>query len=254
MPARGLDMSGGENVPLLVAFGAGIISFLSPCVLPLIPSYLSFITGLTLEDMTAKTQVRRGLIIIHSLFFVAGFSLVFVLMGASITAAGSALAANRDIITRVGGVIIILMGIHLTGLVRLSFLDRVKLVQLKHKPVGFIGTGVVGIVFAAGWTPCIGPILASILIYASTSSRLETGILLLSVYSLGLGIPFLLTACAVHRFFQFYSRFRRYLRVISIFSGIFLIFAGVLIFTNYLGLLTGYLNAWLLPIFPFLAP
>jgi cytochrome c-type biogenesis protein len=249
-------MSGTENVTLFLAFAAGVISFLSPCVLPLIPSYLSVMTGLTLDDMGGKnpaSPAKRGFIIVHSLFFIAGFSLVFVLLGASITAAGQALTANKEIITRVGGLIIIFLGIHLTGLIRFGFLDQEKLVHLKHKPVGFIGSGVVGVVFAAGWSPCIGPILGSILIYASTSSRVETGILLLAVYSLGLGVPFLLTAFAVHRFFQFYHRFRRHLRVISIVSGIFLIFAGVLIFTNYLGLLTGYLNSLLLPIFPFLA-
>ena len=247
-------MSGTENVSLLLAFGAGIISFLSPCVLPLIPSYLSFITGLTLEDMGGKKPATRGLIILHSLFFILGFSLVFILLGASITAAGKALSANKEIITRIGGLIIIFLGIHLTGLIRFGFLDQEKLVHLRNKPVGFLGSAAVGIAFAAGWSPCIGPILGSILIYASSSARVETGIVLLSVYSLGLGIPFLLTGLGVHRFFQFYHRFRRHLRFISIASGIFLIFAGVLIFTNYLGLLTGYLNSLLLPVFPFLAP
>lgn len=246
----------GQEVGFLVAFSAGLISFLSPCVLPLIPSYLSFVTGLSLADLTGSSLSgkTRRLVFLHALLFVLGFSLVFILMGASVTALGQALKTNQGLITKVGGAIIILFGLYLAGLLPLKFLSREKMFHLHRKPLGFIGSAAVGVTFAAGWSPCIGPILGSILIYASTTSPVEGGISLLSAYSLGLALPFLAASLAVSRFISLFGRFKGYLRVVSVASGLFLVFVGLLVITNYLALLSGYLTSWLLPIFPFLAP
>ncbi|MBN2333811.1 MAG: cytochrome c biogenesis protein CcdA [Deltaproteobacteria bacterium] len=236
-------MSSTSNISIFIAFTAGLLSFVSPCVLPLIPSYLTYITGMSFDDLveSKKRSVRRQTLI-HSLLFILGFSLVFVAMGASATYLGNFFQQNQALIRKIGGLVVILLGIHITGAFKLKFLERERRVEFKNKPVGYVGSVLVGIAFAAGWTPCIGPILASILLYASTSQQMATGIILLVFYSLGLGLPFLIAALAFNSFLAYFARLNRYLRIISMVSGIFLIIIGLLLFFNYLSALSQYIT------------
>ncbi|HLB05545.1 MAG TPA: cytochrome c biogenesis protein CcdA [Thermodesulfobacteriota bacterium] len=226
---------GAENVSLMIAFTAGILSFVSPCVLPLIPSYVTYISGVSLDKLTVgdDREARWGTFF-HSIAFVIGFSIIFIMLGASATMLGQFMAKNQVIMRKVGGVIVMALGVHFTGVINIGFLQGYKKMEFASKPVGYVGSILVGMVFAAGWTPCIGPILASILLYASTAETMGTGISLLAAYSLGLGIPFILSAIAINRFFGFFNGIKKHMRVISIISGIFLFIVGVLIFTNYL--------------------
>jgi len=218
-------------LPLLVAFGAGTASFFSPCVLPLIPAYLAFITGLSIDDLKDSQEKIRNLkkILYETILFILGFSFVFVILGASITYLGGFISSYQRILQRVGGGLIILFGLYLTGLLKIKPLQYEKRIHLKAKPTNLFGSFLIGSVFALGWSPCIGPILASILTYAATQETLSQGILLLGLYSLGMGVPFLLTALAINTFLNFFQRIRRYLRGISIASGLFLIIVGLLI-------------------------
>jgi len=239
-------MESTSHVSLLIAFMAGVFSFISPCVLPLIPSYLTYITGISFDELVDnRSQSVRRRTLFHSLFFILGFTLVFVALGASATYVGAFFQENQVIIRRVGGVIVILLGIHITGVIKLKLLEREKRFEFTDKPIGYLGSVLVGIAFAAGWTPCIGPILASILLYASTSDNVGGGIILLVAYSLGLGVPFLVSALAFNSFLTYFSKFNRYLRVVSIISGIFLIIIGFLLVFDYLSVLSQYLNMWL---------
>lgn len=227
----------------MIAFTAGILSFVSPCVLPLIPSYVTYISGVSLEKLTVgDDKVARWGTFFHSLAFVAGFSLIFIILGASATMLGQFMAKNQVIMRKIGGVIVVALGIHFTGLINFGFLQQYKKMEFAAKPVGYLGSILVGMVFAAGWTPCIGPILASILMYASTSETMGKGIGLLAAYSLGLGIPFILSAIAINRFFGFFNGIKKYMRVISIISGAFLVIIGILIYTNYLTIIAQYLS------------
>jgi len=223
-----------NQVSLIAAFLAGIASFVSPCVLPLVPSYITFITGLSFDELTAAgagPRVRR-LTLIHSLAFILGFSMVFIALGATATAAGQFLRTYQDTLRVVGGVLIVIFGVFLTGLLPIPLLSRERKVHLSGKPLGVLGSVLVGITFAAGWTPCIGPILASILLYASTAQTVGTGVLLLSVYSLGLGVPFLLASLGMNSFLAASSRLRRSLRTIEVVSGCILIVFGISLVTN----------------------
>ena len=233
-----------HEVTYIGAFIAGLLSFLSPCVLPLIPSYITYITGISFADLQAEhpSHIIRQKSIFHSLCFIGGFTTVFVLLGASATYIGSFLNENAFIIRKVGGVLLVVLGIHVTGLVPLTFLLGEKRVSIKHKPAGYAGSFLVGIAFAAGWTPCIGPILAAILAVAATEERVYQGILLLLVYSLGLGVPFLLSALAMHQFLTVFNRFKKYIRLFEIITGVFLMVIGVLIYTNWLSRLSGYVT------------
>jgi len=222
------------NITFIGAFVAGLLSFLSPCVLPLIPSYITYITGFSfaeLNDAHPSHKVRRQTIT-HSLLFIAGFTFVFVLLGASATYLGSFMHENVDVFRKIGGVLIVLFGIHLTGLVPIHLLLGEKRVNIHRKPVGYIGSFLVGLAFAAGWTPCIGPILASILIVASGEDTVMRGIALLLVYSMGLAIPFFLSSLALNHFIVLFNRFKKSLRIYEIITGIFLILMGIVIFTN----------------------
>lgn len=234
---------GAENVSLMIAFTAGILSFVSPCVLPLIPSYVTYISGVSLDTLSVgdNREARWGTFF-HSLAFVVGFSMIFIALGASATVLGQFMANNQTIMRKVGGVIVMALGIHFTGVINFGFLQQYKKMELAAKPVGYAGSVLVGMVFAAGWTPCIGPILASILLYASTSETIGKGIGLLSAYSLGLGIPFILSAIAINRFFGFFNGIKKYMRVISIISGIFLVIIGILIYMNYMTIMAQILN------------
>jgi cytochrome c-type biogenesis protein len=230
----------GTSLGLTIAFGAGLLSFLSPCVLPLIPSYVTFITGLSLEDV----QKSRRAALIHSLLFVLGFTLIFLALGATATALGQLLSYQRVWITRVGGVLIIVFGLYMLGVFNVALFSQERRVHIANKPVGYLGTLLVGIAFGAGWTPCIGPILGSILTYAASSADVSRGMWLLLAYSLGLAVPFLLSAVAVERFLDFFSRMKRQMGWITRTSGVLMIAIGVLMVTNYFTLLAGVLNQY----------
>jgi cytochrome c-type biogenesis protein len=212
----------------VVAFIGGLLSFLSPCVLPLVPSYVGFITGMTLPEVKG----RRRAALTHALLFVAGFSLVFVLLGASATALGRALNYYQVWLQRVGGVLIILFGLLCLGVFKVGLLTQERRVHLERKPVGYLGSALVGMAFAAGWTPCIGPVLGGILGLAATSSDVTRGMQLLAVYSAGLALPFLIAAVAVESFLDWFQRFRRFLPWVMRVSGIMLIVVGVLLVTG----------------------
>ena len=233
-----------HEVTYIGAFVAGLLSFLSPCVLPLIPSYITYITGISFADLQAEhpSHIIRQKTILHSICFICGFTTVFVLLGASATFIGSFLSENAIVIRKVGGALLVILGIHVTGLMPLRFLLGEKRISIKHKPAGYAGSFMVGIAFAAGWTPCIGPILAAILAVAATEERVYQGILLLLVYSLGLGVPFLLSAIAMHQFLSVFNRFKKYIRIFEIITGLFLVVIGVLIYTNWFSRLSGYMN------------
>ncbi len=238
-----------EQVSLVAAFVAGLLSFVSPCVLPLIPGYISFVSGVALEDMRVggpgAAAVPRWRILATSASFVLGFSLVFVSLGASASALGQLLLPRLTLLGRIAGIVIVLFGLHTMGLVRIGWLYSEKRVQARARPAGLLGAGLVGIAFAFGWTPCIGPILAAILAVAAAQDTVAQGIRLLAVYSLGLGIPFLVTALAINQFFAAFARIRRFYRAIEIGSGALLVVIGVLILTNRLTIIAQYLSPYL---------
>jgi cytochrome c-type biogenesis protein len=222
----------------VVAFAAGLLSFLSPCVLPLVPSYVGFLTGMTLPEVTG----RRRVALTHALLFVGGFSLVFILLGASATALGRALNYYQVWLQRIGGVLIILFGLLCLGAFNLRFLSQERRLHLERKPVGYLGSVLVGMAFAAGWTPCIGPVLGGILGLAATSTDVSRGMLLLAVYSAGLALPFLVAAVAVDSFLDWFQRFRRFLPWVMRISGVLLIFVGFLLLTGEFTRLAGWLQ------------
>jgi cytochrome c-type biogenesis protein len=238
-------MSQPQEISGMIAFSAGLLSFVSPCVLPLVPSYTTYITGASFKELTeaeAGSKLRWAAIF-HSLFFIMGFSLVFILMGASATYIGQLLAQYQYWIMKGGGVLIILLGIHFTGIINIPFLQMEKRFEMRKKPLGYAGSFLVGVAFAAGWTPCIGPILSTILIYASTSKSFATGIVLLTYYSIGLGIPFFLSSLAFNSFLSAFDKIKRYMRVINLVSGLFLIGIGILFLTDTFQEINSYLNA-----------
>ncbi|MBI4444173.1 MAG: cytochrome c biogenesis protein CcdA [Acidobacteria bacterium] len=231
------------GVSIVAAFSAGLISFLSPCVLPLVPGYISIVSGTSVDELKAadRTRVLRK-VLLHSLLFIAGFSIVFISLGASATWLGQTLLSRMSLLYKVAGVIIIIFGLHLTGLLRIGFLYRDKRFHAAGKPATALGAFVIGLSFAFGWTPCIGPILAAILGLAASQQTVGAGITLLAVYSLGLAIPFLLTSLGINRFLRFYDRFRVHLRQVEVFSGVILILLGAMIYTNQFTRLSGYLS------------
>jgi len=234
-----------SQVSLFAAFSAGLLSFVSPCVLPLVPSYVSYITGLSVEKL-ANVEERdhfRSLIIINSLLFIAGFSTVFIAFGASASLIGQLLYEYQDIIRKVGGILIVIFGLYLMGVLKLSFfMTERRLLHFESRPVGYLGSFLIGTAFAAGWTPCVGPVLGTILAYASTTESMSGGIMLLSAYSLGLGLPFFLTAFGMDRFLSYFKRLRAYLGGVSLVSGVLLILVGVMIYTDSVTLMTSFLE------------
>lgn len=220
------------DIPILLALGAGLISFISPCVLPLVPMYISFVTGLTSEELSKAQKSRKHLVrsvLPGMLMFVMGFSFIFILLGASASAIGSFLLSRMEQIKIVGGMIVILFGIHITGLIRLKFLEREKRAYIRKKPPTIFGAFFVGMVFAFAWTPCIGPILASVLTLAGAQKSVGRGILLLAVYSLGLAIPFVLAGIGISWLMGFFGKLKRHYRIIQIVSGVLLIIIGFII-------------------------
>jgi cytochrome c-type biogenesis protein len=237
----------GQPVGVLVAFTAGLFSFLSPCVLPLFPSYLSFVTGMSVADLSAElTSAARRRVMLHSIAFVLGFSLVFISLGASFSAAGQFLLDYRDAIRRVGGVLIVLFGLYIAGLLNVSVLGRTQQWQIREKPAGYLGSLAVGITFAIGWTPCVGPILGAILSLAGTAETVTRGVGLLAAYSAGLGVPFLVSSLALGAFLKFFKRYRPFIPIVERGAGVILIVVGVLVFTNYYLVL----NSWAISITP----
>jgi len=232
-----------KEVSYIAAFLAGLLSFLSPCILPLVPGYISFISGLSLEDLNNKENGKGKSFyrtLTGAIFFILGFSLVFTLLGASATFIGRLLQIYADWFKRIGGIMIIIFGLHMVGIISIPFLNYQKKFQTNQQSsFHFVLTPfIIGLAFAFGWTPCIGPILAAILVYASTQETVLKGIVLLLLYSAGLGIPFLLTALAINQFYQLSQQIKKYFSIIEIVGGVLLIIIGILIFTDNLALVS----------------
>ena len=229
------------DVTYSVAFLYGLLSFFSPCVLPLIPSYFCFITGLTLEELTIvpKAAIRRK-IILSTLAFVAGFSLVFIILGASASYIGGLLSEHKSIIRIGGGVLIILFGLHLTGILRIRVFQYEKRLHVKKKPLHVLGVFFVGMAFGAGWTPCIGPILGSLLVLAQDSETVGQGVRLLCIYSAGLALPFIILSVAINYLLVFTRKANKVLRYANPVAGILLVLTGILLVTDKLTLLSMY--------------
>lgn len=245
-------MQAAADITLWVAFYAGVLSFFSPCVLPLIPSYLTYISGLSFGQLSeAHPGARvRMTILAHSFVFILGFSLVFITLGALAGMASATfqlhLREGLGWLQKVGGVLIFLFGIHLSGLFHFGILLGEHRFHLRSKPSGFIGTLIVGIAFAAGWTPCIGPILGTILaIAASSSGGVGRGVILLAVYSAGLGLPFLVAGGLFHWFLNFFNRFKRHIRLVEMFTGGLLMLVGVMLFFDLFSRMSGFLYRYL---------
>lgn len=219
-------MTGG-SVNLFIAFVAGLLSFFTPCVFPLIPSYILYIGGVSLKDL--KISGKRTPIMVNSIIFILGFSAVFICLGAAASLLGKVIFQNRDLIRIAGGSIIILLGLYLMGAYRLPLFYFEKRISIKSRPLGYIGSFILGITFAAGWTPCATPILGSILLLAGAEKTLMVGVMLLISYSLGLALPFFFTALAIDRAFAYFKNISRYLDAISIISGTLLVVIGVLL-------------------------
>lgn len=237
-----------ENIGIFTAFIFGLLSFVSPCVLPIVPGYISFISGYSLEEMkdTSSNKAAMRVIILNSLFFILGFTVVFVIMGATATTIGRILNEHLDLISKIAGVLIVIFGLHMAGAFKLNFLNYEKRFHLQDKKFGILGSFLIGTAFAFGWTPCIGPVLAGILVVASQQDTVLKGIMLLGSYSLGLGIPFFITGISINLFFGFFNRVKKYFHAIEVAGGSLLVVLGVLIFTNYLTVIASYI-ARLLP-------
>lgn len=226
------------EVSIFIAFGAGILSFFSPCVLPLIPAYICFVTGLSLDELqhtAGQVRIVQSLakILWPTILFVLGFSLVFVALGATASYFGNIISAHEKIIRIVGGSVIMLLGLHVAGVFNIRGLQYEKRLHLKSKPANILGAFIVGIVFAIGWTPCVGPALAAILGLAGTQKTLSQGVILLVAYSLGLGVPFILTALGFNTFLNLFTKVKKYFRLISIVTGLLLVAIGILIMTGW---------------------
>jgi cytochrome c-type biogenesis protein len=230
-----------------MAFAAGLISFLSPCVLPLVPGYISFISGVSFAEIREKEgsmsllSKEKRIIFYNSILFIIGFSMVFILLGATASWIGAIISLKISILTKLAGLVIIFFGIYMMGLTRPRFLFKEARFQIKDRRFGYFGALLIGAAFAFGWTPCIGPILAGILTYAGTLEKVNQGVFLLFIYSIGLGIPFLLTAIGINQFWRFFNRIKKYLRILEVTSGAVMVILGLMIFTNKLILIPGLL-------------
>ena len=215
------------------AFAAGLLSFLSPCVLPLVPGYIAIISGSSVEELQAgHDQKMLARALLQSLLFICGFSFVFISLGATATWLGQILLQKLTLLNRIAGVLIVLFGLHMVGIFKIPLLYRDARVHETAKPATMAGSFVMGLAFAFGWAPCVGPILAGILAIAATQERLAEGIFLLAIYSMGLAVPFVLTTLGINRFLRFYQRFRKHLHQLEVAAGVMLIVLGGLIATN----------------------
>ena len=229
-----------QTVSFPAAFLAGFLSFLSPCVLPLIPAYFTFITGFSLEELTEyrNSEIRKK-VFLSTIFFVSGFSLVFILMGASASYLGGLMYKYRELIRIIGGILIVLLGVHLTGIIHFRGLDFEKRINMEKKPLHFFGTFIVGMAFGAGWSPCIGPLLGSIIIIAGSQETVWQGIVLLAIYSAGLAMPFIIMSVFINLLLIFIKKASRVLQYVNTAAGILLIIVGLIIVSNKLYVLTG---------------
>jgi cytochrome c-type biogenesis protein len=229
-----------EAVTFPAAFLAGFLSFLSPCVLPLIPAYFTFITGFSLEELTEKhnSEIRKK-VVFSTVSFVCGFSLIFILMGASASYLGSLIYNYRQTIRIIGGILIVLMGVHLTGIIRIPGLDVEKRIHMEKKPLHFLGIFIIGMAFGTGWSPCIGPLLGSILIIAGSQETVRQGIVLLAIYSAGLALPFIILSLFIHLLLKAIKKASRFLKYINATAGILLIIVGLILVTNKLHVFIG---------------
>jgi cytochrome c-type biogenesis protein len=242
---------GGFDVSYAGAFSAGILSFLSPCILPLVPPYLCFLAGVSIEELTDREQADNRLwrrVLVTALFFVLGFSTVFIILGATASLLGELLADNIDLLTRIAGVIIIILGLHFLGLFKMAFLNRDIRFRGPAKPAGWLGAYVIGLAFAFGWTPCVGPILAAILMVAGSESSVNYGVGLLAVFSLGLGLPFLFAAAMMKPFMALMVRLRQHMLWIERGIGGLLVVTGLLFLSGTFSKL----GFWLLEAVPIL--
>jgi cytochrome c-type biogenesis protein len=229
-----------KDISILLAFSAGLLSFLSPCVLPLVPAYISYLTGSSIEDL--KYDKAKLFTLYKSFGFVFGFSIIFILMGVSITSLGQLLITHKDLFREIGGTLIVVFGLHTIGVFKIKLFYQEKRFLYFDKIKGPFSSVIMGMAFATGWTPCIGPILSSILIYATNMNSVGKGVLLLVMYSIGLAVPFLLTAMAIESFTKHFKKFSKYLPIISIISGVLMIIMGIMIFMNKLAILSQYAN------------
>ncbi len=232
-----------SSLPLPIAvFLAGLLSFLSPCVLPLVPGYVSLISGASADQLQSADRKLSRTVLLNSVMFILGFSAVFIALGAVATGIGQFMNIYRRQLMQVAGVVIIIFGLHLIGVFQIkALLAGKRLHEMKGSGTA-LGAFLIGFAFAFGWTPCIGPILAGVLAIASSQDTVVKGVLLLAVYSAGLAVPFLLTSLGVERFLAFYSRFRRHLHTVEVVSGVFLVIVGALILTRHFTILSSYLS------------
>lgn len=230
-------MESGASIGIFFAFTAGVLSFLSPCVLPLVPSYISFITGFSLDELGEKRQSAM----VHAGLFITGFTIIFMLLGASASAIGFAVNVNRVWLERAGGLLIIVFGLYMLGVFNFKWLARERRLHLQDKPVGYLGSVLVGVAFGAGWTPCIGPVLGGILLMTSTRADLGEGMLALFAYSMGLAVPFMMAAFGVERFMGWFQRNRRIMPVVTRASGALLVGVGLLLVSGYFTVLATWL-------------
>ena len=236
-----------NEVSLVVAFAAGVLGFLSPCIVPLIPGYLSFVSGLSLGDMSMEERRRHlGRVLVATLLFVLGFSVIFTALGASASALGNIVLDNRQWMSRVGGVIVIVLGLAVLGIIKLPGLYRTRRIEMARRPLGLAGAFPVGMAFGFAWTPCVGPVLSGVLTLAAASQTAATGAVLLFAYSLGLGLPFLVTAVLMTTAFDAMGWLRRNARVVTAISGVFLLVMGTAMVTDVLFTL----NTWLIRLVP----
>lgn len=231
---------GNENISYAVAFAAGLLTYLSPCLLPLIPAFIAYITGVSfsdLQDEKQRSEVRKKTLK-HSLLFVAGFSMIFVLLGLTVTFVGKFLFQYQKFIRIAGGALIILFGLQLAGILKFDFLVKERKLNIAAKGASYLGSFLIGVTFAAAWTPCAGPILGSILVLAGTKASIIAGAKLLTVYSLGIAIPFLITAILINSFLTVLPKLQKIMRWVNIIGGIFLVIVGLLVATNYLAVIS----------------
>lgn len=232
-----------HNLPLpLAAFVAGLFSFLSPCVLPLVPGYISLISGATVEELKAQDSRLLRRVMLQSVMFILGFSVVFIMLGALSTSVGQLLAHYRTVIAKIAGVVIIIFGLHLTGIFRINALYADKRLHGVKGGSSLWGSFVIGFAFAFGWTPCVGPILSVILTFAAEQDTVMKGVFLLAVYSLGLAVPFLVTALLIEKFLSFYRRFQKHMHMLEVASGGLMIGLGILLVMGRLNILSSYFS------------
>ncbi len=231
-----------ETITFSAAFAAGLLSFFSPCVLPLLPAYFSFITGLSLDELKQNSAENRQKVILSTLFYVAGFSFVFILLGASASFLGNLARDYAWVLRFFGGTVIIVFGLHLLGVINITALQFEKRLHVTEKPLHLLGTFFIGMAFAAGWTPCIGPILTSILFLAGSQETVGQGTLLLAVFSAGLALPFIILSFFIHTILGFIRRTRKLIRVLNLVSGILLIVIGLLLISGKFDIIAQKLN------------